>query len=395
MKVIKRILIVLFLGAVLAGRYFFELPSFDVNYIGSYLNQNVIVEARFIQPPDENMGSLEVLKFKELNHWYELHGRVTVFAPFLNEFEVGDLVEITGTPVASEKPDPRTAAVFQNPKIRLIKSGGEWDFFRIISGVKKKLINRLNSVFPEPAASLASGILLGARSSIPKDIKDDFKKTGLTHILAVSGFNITIVIAFVSAIFAYLPRKISSLCSVVAIVIFTFLVGASASVVRAAIMGSLTLIAKMFGRRTAGMRTLLVAGFIMAVLDPFIIFYDIGFQLSFGATAGLILFGERIKKYFEALPNWLCLRDNLSATCSAQVFTFPLLIFYFGGFSAITTAANLIILPFISPLMLGSFLSLIFGKIIAAPTLLVFDFVIYVIHFLASLPFSFIEVGIL
>jgi len=256
------------------------------------------------------------------------------------------------------------------------------------------LVERLQSVFPEPESSLAAGLLFGHRATIPWRIKEDFQKTGLTHILAISGYNMVILIAFISTVFSIFPRNAWITLSLVSIFLFTLLVGASASVVRAAIMGSLTLVGRIFGRKSIGLRSLFVTGYIMILMDPFLLFFYIGFQLSFAATAGILLFSESLKTHISFFPNWFGMKDTAVATWAAQIFTTPIILFYFKGLSLIAPLANIIIVPCIPFFMLGSFLSLFFGKIIAAPTAFLFELMLAVIHWFARLPFAFMEVGI-
>lgn len=255
------------------------------------------------------------------------------------------------------------------------------------------LLERLNELFPEPAASLSAGLLLGARRSIPYQVITDFRRAGLTHIIAISGYNIVILITFVTAFFSFLPRKISTWISLLVIFLFTLLVGASASVVRAAIMGSLSLIARLFGRKSAGMRSLFITGLVMVLFDPTILFSDIGFQLSFAATAGILLFCRRLEVFLKFIPETLGTRTSLATSLAAQVFTTPLIVWHFGGISLVAPLANLFVLPFVPLLMLGSFLALIGGKILAAPTWILFEIILAIIHFFASLPFAFIDLG--
>lgn len=263
----------------------------------------------------------------------------------------------------------------------------------VLNALRQFFIDRLDSLFPEPAASFAAGILLGARRSIPYAVLEDFRRAGLTHILAISGYNIIILIVFVTAVFSFLPRKISTWISLAVILLFTLLVGASASVVRAAIMGSLSLFARLVGRKSSGMRALVITAGIMILFDPSILFSDIGFQLSFAATAGILLFSKRFEFFLKKIPENFVIRTSLATTLAAQVFTTPLIFWHFGGISFIAPFANVIVLPFVPLLMLGSFLALIGGKILAAPTWILFTIVLKLIHFFASLPFAFIDFG--
>lgn len=375
---------------IFACRYWLALPEKDDSAnAGFYVGQRVEIEAAVDESPDmqDTVGIfyLDARKIKLFENWRAISGQIAIKTVLLEEPEIGDILIVSGNLEEYFIADPRILGFIKNPKVEVVKKSG-FNVFGILHGLKLILIARLNSVFPEPSASLAAGLLLGSRSAIPADVKGDFKTCGLTHILAISGYNIVIVISFISAIFSFLPRKYSVIVSIFTVAIFTILVGASASVVRAAIMGSLALIAKFFGRPYSGLRALFMTGFIMAMLDPFIIFYDIGFQLSFAATAGMILFSKRINEKLKCVPEKFSLRENLASTWSAQVFALPIIFFQFKNFSAISTFANLTILPSIPLLMVGSFLGLIFGKIFAGPTWILFEAVMYAIHLFAGIP---------
>lgn len=395
---IKNLYFVAAAVAVLATRYIFALPEFNEKYTGSYIGQKLVLQGIIIEQPEQTEFGVQFKfkadGFKYFGEWYLLSGIILAQAEKFTEFNYGDFVELNGVLEMSWRTDPRIAAAIKNPEIKIIKMEQGNYFLSQLFKLRKFLISRLEKFLPFPSSSFAAGILFGSRGGIPREIIDDFKHTGLTHILALSGFNIIILIAFIENIFLFFSRKTADILSLVLIFSFTLMVGASASVVRAAIMGSLSIFARMFGRKSSGLHPLLIAGFLMALLDPFIIFYDIGFQLSFLAAAGLILFSQRLKKIFYRIPNWLGARDSFSATISAQILTLPLIIYYFKGFSLAAPLANIIILPFIPVLMLGSFLSIIFGKIIAAPTWLAFEIILKIIHVFASLPFSFIDTGI-
>lgn len=395
---IKIVLIFVLAIIVFGLRYWFALPVFDPTYVGSFTGQSITIVG-YIQDSIENTlvdsyVGIEVTGLKAFDHEYPMDGKLTVQING-RDFDYGDKVEVSGLIKSSASNDPRIAGFINSPSVRFIEKGkgiGTF-FYKHLYSFRDFLIERLNSVFPEPSASLAAGILLGSRSSIPKDILADFKAAGLTHILAISGYNIVILITFVAAAFSVFPKKIACICSITVVTIFTLLVGASASVVRAAIMGSLTVVAQLFGRKSSGLRPLIVTAYIMAIIDPFLPFYDIGFQLSFGATAGIVLFSKRLESLLKRLPETVGLKSALATTWAAQAFTSPLIFFYFKNFSVIATISNLVILPAIPLAMLGSFLALIIGKLAAAPTWLLFELLLKTTHFFASLPFALIDVG--
>lgn len=234
----------------------------------------------------------------------------------------------------------------------------------------------VKQLYPEPQASLLSGILVGTKASMPKDFYHSLQKTGTLHIIALSGTNITMLISFFDLLFKPLGKRKSSLFSIFAIIIFILFVGPSASVVRAGIMGSLNLIAILFGRRNLPLLSLVITALIMVILSPQIII-DIGFQLSFLATLGIMLFAGSSKttssfpKYpkFPKFPNFLkpffaFLKSELRLTLSAQAFTLPVILFNFHSLSLIAPLTNMLVGWTIPYLMAGGFLIVFFSLLV-------------------------------
>lgn len=253
---------------------------------------------------------------------------------------------------------------------------------------------------PEPQAAFLNGVLLGSRQDIPKDIKDDFAATGVSHILAISGYNITLVSLVVMWFLLFFFRRQTAFWfSVVAIVLFTILTGASASVVRSALMGGLVLLANRSGRIYDPKNSLTLAAFLMVLANPMILRYDIGFQLSFFATVGILYVAPLLSDYFKRVPNRFNFRETFLMTFSAQLMVLPLILFYFHNFSLVALPANLIILPFIPLAMSLGFLTgmagLIWSKlgmVIGALAWLVSSLILRVVKFFASLPFTSFQV---
>lgn len=393
MKISKFALFVIFALIVLGLRFYFALPQCEAGEICSFLNGNLKITGKIITAPDTSTSSRFILKaekFEQFGNWYPLKGLVYADVQAI-DYEYGDTLQVQGAFTEPKYRYPIVDAYVKNPSVTVLGKNGGNIFFKYLFRFKKFLTLRFAQLYPEPAAGFLPGILLGSKSAIPKMMIDDFKKTGLSHIIALSGFNIVILISFVSSLLSFLPRKISTPVCIAVIIVFTMLVGAGASVLRAAIMGSLTLVAKLFGRKAAGMRTLFLTAYVMAFFDPLSIAYDIGFQLSFAATAGILIFTRRFQEFFGALPNFFAMRDSFATTLAAQVFTLPIIFFYFRGVSLIAPVSNILVLPFIPILMLGGALSLVLGKIAAAPTWVLFQIVNAIIHSLAAAPFSFMS----
>lgn len=284
--------------------------------------------------------------------------------------------------------------VSQNSKIIKANSSGRKTFFGSLFSYKNAFIANVNKILNEPHASFLNALLLGAGRGLPKDLIEAFNKTGTSHVVAISGYNISLISVIIFNFLAYLlvPKRVSVWIVGAGIVFFTIISGAGASVVRAAIMGGLLIIARARDRIYGVGNALVFAGALMLFLNPRLLRYDAGFQLSFLATMGLIYLSPYFDKWFVRIPNFLSLRSNLTATLSAQTATLPVLLFGFGQFSLVAPLANILILPAIPPTMLFgflagivSFVSIGLASIIAIPAWALLSWQLFVVKFLSAL----------
>ena len=205
--------------------------------------------------------------------------------------------------------------------------------------LRTQALNRVYQLWPDPEASLLAGILLGIETGISDQVQKAFRETGTTHIIAISGFNITIIAGLFSRLFSRLlnPRQ-GALAAGLGICLYTMLVGADAAVLRAAVMGVLSIFARQIGRRQHGINAAALASLIMALINPQIP-WDISFQLSLSATLGLILYADPLSGWFvktcsRVLPAEKAQRlagpvsEYVLLTFAAQLTTFPVMIYH-------------------------------------------------------------------
>ncbi len=232
----------------------------------------------------------------------------------------------------------------------------------------------LQSIFPSPESDLLGGILLGFDQGLSPGLQEAFRVTGTTHIIAISGFNIAILAGLFSSIFTrFFGRVWGALISIAAISAYTLLVGGDAAVVRAAIMGVVGVMGGMFGRRQNGLNSLGLAVLAMAMINPDIA-WDIGFQLSVGATLGLVLFAQPLEEHFITLASRKMPEEQAHKlvapvsefflfTLAAQVMTLPIMAYHFGGISWLALITNPLILPVQPPVMILGGVSLMAGLV--------------------------------
>ena len=303
-----------------------------------------------------------------------VHGNVLVTVGRYPEYNYGDQLQITGkleTPFESEEFSYKNYlarddifSIARFAEVSLISTDKGNPVKAVLLSFKKSFSERLSNIVPEPQNSLLLGLLVGARRSIPEPLLEDFNTTGVTHIIAISGFNISIITrifgAWIQRIFGIRTAFVLTGLLVFGFVIIT---GAAASVVRAAFMGMIVVLALNTGRASSMFNVLLATAGTMVFVNPQILLFDVGFQLSFLATAGLLAFAGTFERVFQKLPSLFEIRNTLAATLSAQVFVLPLLIYYFDRLSLVAPITNLLVLPIIPAAMLFGFLAGIAGLI--------------------------------
>ncbi|MDD5623642.1 MAG: ComEC/Rec2 family competence protein [Candidatus Peribacteraceae bacterium] len=272
------------------------------------------------------------------------------------------------------------------------KEGGSRLLAALFS-LKERFEQQINRLYPEPHASLMAGLLTGSRRGIPDRLLQAFNAVGLTHIIAISGYNITIVLSLIAGLLFWLPLKWRFAPSVAAIIAFTLFVGASASVVRAAIMGILGLVALQAGRLTDKRLLILWTLFFMLAWNPKQLWYDASFQLSFLAVTGLTELSPLLESWSKFLPHALGIREAMQTTISAQIAAVPFTALLFHRFSLIAPLSNLLAAPAVPLAMLFgalgtmvSMFSLFAGQIIAALGWMCTQWIIIVAELLARVP---------
>lgn len=253
--------------------------------------------------------------------------------------------------------------------------------------IRLKFFQSVYSSLPEPHASLGIGFLAGVRSSIPKDLQDRLSRVGLTHIIAVSGYNLTILVMAISRLGKKLSKYQKLILSLSLIFTFLLITGFSASVVRAALVSLISLSCAYYGRRISPLNVILITAAITASVNPVYLWEDIGWWLSFLAFFGVLILAPVIKKkiYKDREPKLIA--AIVIESLSAQLLTAPLIAHIFGTFSVISLLANILVIPWIPIIMLLVFtfgvvgmvspdLALILGtfpKIIITPIVLIIN----------------------
>lgn len=224
--------------------------------------------------------------------------------------------------------------------------------------IRRKFVAALASTLPEPQAPFGAGLLIGQRSTLPKETSDQLSVVGLTHIVAVSGYNLTIIIDAVRRLLGKRSKYQTTLFSLGLMILFIALTGLSASIVRAALVSSLSLLAWYYGRKFRPLLLIVLAAAITALWSPFYIWSDIGWYLSFLAFFGILVVAPKILNMFSKRDKPKVLLAVFAETFAAQLMTIPIIMYIFGRFSLIGLVANLLIVPLVP---LAMMLTLIAG----------------------------------
>ncbi len=364
-------LLCLSMGAI---RFQLGQPSFSPGFIANYNDQAtpVIVQGIVNEPPDVRdtyvnlRVQVEQIQATGQNQFAPVSGLLLARLPSGVTFNYGDRLQLQGklqTPPENEDFSYRDYLANQGiysylpyPSASLVESGRGNPLMAALYSFRQKAVDLVYSYLPDPEAGLLAGILLGAQAGIPAGLQEAFRQTGTSHIIVISGFNITIIAGMFTLVFGrLLGRYKGAIVSAVGIILYTLLVGANAAVVRAAILGLLTLLGHLIGRRQAGLNSLTFVAGVMAILTPTVL-WDVSFQLSFAATLGIMLYAEPLTEWFINRISRLIppekaqklagpMGEYFLLTLAAQLTTLPLMIYYFKRLSLTAMVANPIILP--------------------------------------------------
>ncbi len=320
--------------------------------------------------------------------------------------QYGDVVQLSGS---LQLPDPVSAGYFAKEGISAtMKFPKSLDFVAHGQGsrVKAKLFairdyveETFTNFLPPEAATLMTGLVLGKSGGFSKEFNEKLKATGTTHIVALSGFNITVIVTSLLWLLGFaINRRRGVWVCIVFVIAFVVMTGAQASVVRAAVMAMIMILAEQTSRTYSVRNSIVAAAFVMTLFNPNVLAFDIGFQLSFLALMGIVYLQPAIEKFFRLNPDpgVLGWRKNAIASASAQLAVLPIILTSFGFFSPLSILTNVLLLSFISYTMtLGFFMvlarlvSAYLAFVIALPAKILLNYELAVIDFFAKLPFGF------
>lgn len=325
------------------------------------------------------------------------------------EYKYLDQVKITGkleTPMVAENFNYKNYllkdhiySVMAFPKIEVVSTKHQYNIFSYIYEkilfCKQKLRDSIQHNFLPPQSSILEGTILGDNGAMTNDLKNKLNITGLRHIISVSGTHIVILSEIIMILLLAVGfwRGQAFYIAIIFISIFIVLTGLPASGIRAGIMGGTYLFSQKIGRQSMSSRLIVLACAIMLLINPLLLFYDAGFQLSFLAVAGLIYLEPFIKILIKKITKDKAenLVSVISTTLAAQIFTLPIMIYNFGNMSFVSPITNLLVSPIVYWLMVSGFLvsvagifSNTLGYILSIPCWLLLTYFVKVIDFFSQ-----------
>lgn len=420
------LMLALLLGAF---RFAFFQPVFNASHIAFYNDASnpVKITGPVIDEPDVRDNYINLRLQAELlqqgNTTQPVTGLVLVRAPRYPERFYGDRLAVTGqleTPPVFENFSYRDYlarfgihSLVRRPQIELLETNQGTPVWSALLTFKARASRTINRILSEPYASLLNGILLGIQTGIPRALYEDFNLTGTSHIIVISGSNIAVI----AGVLLLLGKQIVGMryappLAMAGVIIYTLLVGADAAVSRAAVMGLVWIMAIWLGRPGIALNSLFFSAFILTLITPLIL-WDVGFQLSFVATLGLIVLVPPLERVTFGLLRRRLNTDHLGLTMTllsqlliitlaAQIITAPLIVYHFGRLSLVALLSNLLILPAQPPIMilgavatLAGMLWLPLGQALGWLVWLPLAWSVWVVEQTVRLPYASLDLGTL
>lgn len=343
---------------------------------------------------DANYNKYKQLSFNagnlELEDGTILPGKILVSGYGSNSILQGDIVQLEG----KLRPAYGTyVAKMSYAQINVIEHHPE-----LIAEFRRSFVNGMNNALPEPASSFAMGILVGQRATLPESVKQDLLMVGLTHIIAVSGYNLTIILRASKGLLAKQSKRLSLFLSIGLIVVFLLITGSSASIVRASIVSMLSIWALYYGRNIKPLNLIALAAAITAWANPLYVWADMGWYLSFLAFYGVLVLAPLVATRLKPrLRNSLLVMIAVESIC-AEVMTLPYVLHNFEQLSLVGLPANVLVVALIPLAMLLSLFAGLTGMFvvsiagwIAFPAKILITYMLDVAHILGQTPHGFIE----
>lgn len=379
------LLLLLSVGIILRWIIFSNEPKIFAD------GDNVSFSIRLLDAPQEEKG---LQKFEVIPQGYSKLRIVTSIYP---RYSYGQKLHIEGAIKTTTLENGVVLSTTYFPQIEEVEDKNL--LFMATRVIRDRVQQAFSASLPPTSASLLLGIVFGVKEGIPSDFEKALQNTGVFHVIAASGMNVSMLAGFIMAVLSrLLERKVAIIVSVLCIGFYTVLAGLEPSIIRASVMATIAFTALLLGRQGAALWSLSLTALVLLFFDPTLI-TDIGFQLSFAATLGILTIKPWLtvrhqkKEKKEQNPTLALLSEDLGSTISAQIATVPILLFYFQQYGLLSIPINALVLWTIPPLMiigsLASLIALVIPALASVISLIAFPFLwLFEAIVMASVPFN-------
>ncbi len=380
-------------GGILRGQaYLNKLQPYETLY-GEELTVSVQADSDAVYADGGQLefdaSHVEILKPTNL----KLSGKLQIRGRGVPIVYRGDIVEVSGKmyPTGGARQGRISFA-----EIRIVGRSGS-----LVESIRRKFVAGMQTALPEPLASFGLGILIGQRTTLPDDLSEQLSIVGLTHIIAVSGYNLTIIIRGVRRKLNRLSKYQSTVLSLVLMAGFLLLTGFSASIVRASIVTSLSLAAWYYGRKFKPLLLISLAAAMTAAWNPVYLWSDIGWRLSFLAFFGVLILAPLLKIRMFGMKEQKFLGQVVIESISAQIMVTPVILYIFSETSLIALASNAVIVPLVPFAMMfsviagvGGMLAPVLSGIFAWPGVILMTYMLDVVNLFSRIPYAKVELNL-
>lgn len=387
--------------------FFFKHRPND--FLKSHEGEKIELIGKILSEPIEKPKSTQLIATTE-------YGKVLLFANSYPKVSYGDEILFKAKLKRPESFETDSGKIFNYPgylskdriyfiesypSIKILSSHNGNPIKEKLYDLKYQIAKGMEKVVPYPESALLEGITIAGKRSLSEEINDQFKKAGVSHIVVLSGYNVTIIALIIMSILKGLGRNIAFWGGTISIILFCLMVGATSTIVRAGIMSFLFILARFSRREADANRLLFLTGGIMIFLNPLILLFDPSFHLSFLATFALINVTPLFERTFYWLKGMPILKEIAATSLAVELFLIPYICYSIGFISTFSLGANTLLLAFIPITMLFGFLSGVFSyfsillaKIPALLSFLLLRYELGIVRIVSSVDFQYIKITV-
>jgi competence protein ComEC len=395
----KKILLVMIIGLILVGRYFWYKKNHTSHIPERWFENKTEIIGIVTEDPDRGLEKTKIV-LGDLG--------ILVTLPSAVNVSYGDMVSVFGKVDHPENFTTATNREFDYKNylavhdvygllrandLKIISHDNGSLIYKYLFTIKKYFVGIIKNIFPQKEAGLFAGIMVGEKSLLPKETLNDFQIAGLTHMIVLSGHNITLVTIAITTMLAWfgMGYRARRLGAIAIIPVFLIMTGLGASSLRAGIMAIIALLLQITTRPAHAFRIIVYTICIIGWMNPRTLLYDPGFHLSLLAFIGLVFIAPIAERWTEGMPELFGIGSLIVETTAVQLFVLPYILWMSGQISLLILISNILVVPLTSFIMSGGFLATLLGMVsyplgsfLAWPIQKLLSYTIWIAHIIGS-----------